>query len=333
MTEIVEVIGQAGLIVEVHLGTKGDEGKIGPQGPSAYEVAVANGFVGTVEQWLESLKGPSLTTAWADLTGKPATFPPAAHTHEIANVTGLQTALDGKAAAATVPALGLWDWWHEMRLNNTAAAPDVFIPAAILSGTNTDTVPTAWAVQRTPLGVFLRSSTSVGGGYRYAIANSVSASNWRMGGVGWTYRAQFRWVTDLTGRNVRAGWANTIAAADAPLHGAFFRATDATLVGENRTGGAVSQTSALTISLNVLYTMQIDVNAALTAVRYRVWADFNETPVLDETLTTNVISQSLRQAVAQFTATEQSTAASDIGVLYSLGIGTTAAFTRATGRS
>ena len=40
------------------------------------------------------------SVAWVDITGKPATFAPSAHTHSIANVTGLQTALDGKAASS-----------------------------------------------------------------------------------------------------------------------------------------------------------------------------------------------------------------------------------------
>lgn len=40
--------------------------------------------------------------AYGDLTGIPATFAPSAHTHIIANVTGLQTALDGKQPLATV---------------------------------------------------------------------------------------------------------------------------------------------------------------------------------------------------------------------------------------
>jgi len=31
---------------------------IGPQGKSAYEIAVDNGFAGTESEWLESLKGP-----------------------------------------------------------------------------------------------------------------------------------------------------------------------------------------------------------------------------------------------------------------------------------
>lgn len=35
-------------------------------------------------------------SSWDDLTGKPSTFPPAAHTHAQADVTGLETALAGK---------------------------------------------------------------------------------------------------------------------------------------------------------------------------------------------------------------------------------------------
>ena len=35
--------------------------------------------------------------SWTDVTGKPATFPPSTHSHVIADVTGLQAALDGKA--------------------------------------------------------------------------------------------------------------------------------------------------------------------------------------------------------------------------------------------
>ena len=101
-------------------GPKGDTGATGPQGPkgdtgatgaagsdgangdSAYAVALANGFVGTEAQWLASLvgpqgdTGPAGTTTWAGITDKPTTFAPSAHTHAVADVTGLQTALDDK---------------------------------------------------------------------------------------------------------------------------------------------------------------------------------------------------------------------------------------------
>lgn len=41
------------------------------------------------------------SVAWGDITGKPTTFAPSAHTHAIADVTGLETALGGKEPAIT----------------------------------------------------------------------------------------------------------------------------------------------------------------------------------------------------------------------------------------
>lgn len=35
-----------------------------------------------------------VSVAWGDVSGKPSTFPPATHTHAIADVTGLQAILD-----------------------------------------------------------------------------------------------------------------------------------------------------------------------------------------------------------------------------------------------
>lgn len=45
------------------------------------------------------------SVAWADITGKPSQFPPETHTHGISDVTGLQTALDGKAATSHTHAI------------------------------------------------------------------------------------------------------------------------------------------------------------------------------------------------------------------------------------
>ncbi len=51
--------------------------------------------------WLESNSGggggPS---SWSSITGKPSAFPPETHNHAVGDVTGLQTALDGKAASS-----------------------------------------------------------------------------------------------------------------------------------------------------------------------------------------------------------------------------------------
>jgi hypothetical protein len=44
-------------------------------------------------------------TDWDSVSGKPVTFAPATHTHAVADVTGLQAALDGKAATSHTHAL------------------------------------------------------------------------------------------------------------------------------------------------------------------------------------------------------------------------------------
>jgi hypothetical protein len=50
----------------------------------------------------ESGGGTGGSVAWSDVTGKPSTYPPAAHTHTISQVDGLQTALDNAGKVKTV---------------------------------------------------------------------------------------------------------------------------------------------------------------------------------------------------------------------------------------
>jgi hypothetical protein len=65
---------------------------------------------------------------WAAVTGKPETFPPAAHSHAIADVTGLQTALDGKQAA------GSYATEAQGALAATALQPGAQIPWVDVTG-------------------------------------------------------------------------------------------------------------------------------------------------------------------------------------------------------
>ena len=62
---------------------------------AAYDAAVA--AIGNVTE-----------LAWGNITGKPSTFPPDAHTHTVANVTGLQAALDAKVNTSDVSDTGTW---------------------------------------------------------------------------------------------------------------------------------------------------------------------------------------------------------------------------------
>ncbi|MFR9969240.1 hypothetical protein ACL1HL_01035 [Corynebacterium striatum] len=63
----------------------------GPPGPK--------GETGSVENvsWADISDKPDLASTWEQVKGKPATYPPAPHTHTTAQVTGLDAALKGKA--------------------------------------------------------------------------------------------------------------------------------------------------------------------------------------------------------------------------------------------
>lgn len=52
------ITGEAVPVIIDNLPAGGGGGEPGPEGDSAYEVAVANGFVGTEAEWLDSLVGP-----------------------------------------------------------------------------------------------------------------------------------------------------------------------------------------------------------------------------------------------------------------------------------
>ncbi len=63
----------------------------GPPGPK--------GDTGSVENvsWADISGKPDFASTWEQVKGKPATYPPAPHTHTTAQVTGLDAALKGKA--------------------------------------------------------------------------------------------------------------------------------------------------------------------------------------------------------------------------------------------
>jgi hypothetical protein len=93
---------------------KGDTGAQGPAGPTGPAVNLTDE---TPQPLGTASAGTALSAARADhvhavgsityssLSGIPSTFAPAAHSHAVSDVTGLQTALDGKQAAGTYATL------------------------------------------------------------------------------------------------------------------------------------------------------------------------------------------------------------------------------------
>jgi hypothetical protein len=65
----------------------------------AEAVAGTNNFKWTtpLRVWQAIAAWASVNFTWSNLGGKPETFPPAAHSHSIGDITNLQTSLDGKA--------------------------------------------------------------------------------------------------------------------------------------------------------------------------------------------------------------------------------------------
>ena len=82
-----------------------------PSGGTSYDDAPLTARVAA----LENEPAP----AWGDVTGKPTAFTPAAHGHSIGDVSGLTTALDGKAATSHSHA------WAEI-----TGKPTTFSPSA-----------------------------------------------------------------------------------------------------------------------------------------------------------------------------------------------------------
>lgn len=241
------------------------------------------------------------------------------------NFTDLDARVDTKQNAVT---MGLWDFWQESLLgSNNAAAIDSFIGTAISSGTNSTAVPATGLAGYNPYGVFLRSSTNANGGYRYSTSSITSDY---FGVISHKFICQFMWLTSFTGRTVRIGYLDTSTNADA-VDGAYFEIAEATASAKtssdsNRTTNATT----VTLSLDTPYTFDIEVNAAGTSAQFRIYAGTNTTPILNVTNTTN-IPTTPRTFGAGIVATESSTTASDIGILYRLGLGTVNGYNRARG--
>ena len=93
----------------------GPQGATGPQGPAGPPInlgdetpqplGVASAGTALNAARADHIHATLTAFPYASLTGVPSTFPPSVHSHVVADVTGLQTALDGKQTAGTYATL------------------------------------------------------------------------------------------------------------------------------------------------------------------------------------------------------------------------------------
>jgi hypothetical protein len=225
--------------------------------------------------------------------------------------------------------LAAHDFWHETWLANTnVAALDRWLGAAISSGTNSTSPPAATINGRFRNGVFLRSSTTANGGYRYMTAAQDANT---FGGASQKFRSVFKWVTSFTGRTVRIGFHDATTSADA-VDGAYFEVLGDICSAKTANNSArTTNATTLALTLSVPYILDIEVGAAASSARFRVINGATDAVLLDVTNTANIPAATNRAFGSGIVATESSTTVSDIGVLYMLGEGTVAGFERARG--
>jgi hypothetical protein len=234
-----------------------------------------------------------------------------------------------EVAGLTNAPLALHDFWQETWFSITnAAAPDRWGGAAVSSGTNTTAIPAASIGGKFRYGVFLRSSTTANGGYRYQTTSLVGAT---FGQASHKFWGVFKWRTAFTNRTVRIGFHDTATSADA-VDGAYFEIVGAVCSAKTASNSTrTTNATTATLELNTPYLFDIEVNAAGTEVRFRVFNGDTGASVLDVTNTANIPAATARAFGSGIVATEASTTASDIGILYMLGEGTVAGFERARG--
>jgi Protein of unknown function (DUF2793) len=229
------------------------------------------------------------------------------------------------APAGSSAALGLADWWESYRITVTTTGP--WILTAVNAGTGNTAIPAAALLGHNPGGGFIRSSTTANSGARYKLANEVADY---FGGMSHKFRGKALWRA-TAGNTVRIGFHDSITSADA-VDGAYFEVNNDVIACKTSNNSVRTQAiTTLILTVNRVYTFDIDVNAAGTSARFRVYENLNATPVLDQTITTNIPNTTARTFGAGCVATNSGTVAADIIIVYELGMGSVEGFARAKG--
>jgi hypothetical protein len=226
--------------------------------------------------------------------------------------------------------LGLHDYWDETRFDITDVAAPPFLGAALASGTNNAAIPIAAVLGYNPGGRLLRSSASANSGYRYQTVSMIA--DYFGGGLTRKFRAQFLHLGNVA-CSMRFGFLDVTTVGNptdgfclyAPGSGAY------QFIGF--VGGVDVSGASVSPGHGRVMTVEIDVASDAASVRGRLWDGLNTTPILDQTWTANYPVGSSQLLGAGMTAHFGGTppGVTDLGVLYSMGIGTVAGFERARG--
>jgi len=237
--------------------------------------------------------------------------------------SAIDTLLNLKADILT---LEMPDFWQEVQLFSTIGNTSLLTANAISSGTNSTAIPLSNISGKYPYGVFLRSSTTANGGYRY---QTPSLTYDHFGDITHKNRFIVEWLTDFTGRSVRMGYFDSTSITDA-VDGAYFEIVGDVVnckTANNSTRTTNTMTAVLSLDTNYLF--DIEVNALGTLVTFTLYNADTETLIEQTTISTNIPTASNRAFGSGIVATESSTTASDMCIFRYFGIGTINGYNKA----
>jgi hypothetical protein len=261
---------------------------------------------------------------------------------QISDVENLQTSLDGKQptgdyATNTALSSGLatkqpliaplmpYDYWYETRFQNTNNTQAHLAGFAISGGTSSAAVPILASNTLYPYGIFLRSATSVNGGFKF---NTTLINSDFFGGVAKKFQTAIMWKTSFTGRTVRVGYHDSGTNADA-TDGAYFEVLDNVVNCKTSTNSVrTTVTMVSTLSIDEIYLFDIESNTDGTLITYKLINANTNVVIETATIDTNIPTSSTRGFAVSLVATEATTTSSDICVIYYVGNGTVNGFNR-----
>jgi hypothetical protein len=218
-----------------------------------------------------------------------------------------------------------YDYWYETRFQNTNNTQAHLAGFAISSGTSSAAVPVLASNTLYPYGVFLRSATSVNGGFKF---NTSLINTDFFGGVAKKFQTAIMWKTSFTGRTVRVGYHDSGTNADA-TDGAYFEILD-NVVNCKTSDNSVRTTVTMvtTLSIDEIYLFDIESNTAGTLITYKLINANTNVVIETATISTNIPTATTRGFGVSLVATEATTTSSDICVIYYVGNGTVNGFNR-----